>query len=102
MLKNWESKKRFLDKEIQRYKTYADALLQQEEEDEQVDDRQSQQQQQEKTHVEQRTPPPSTPPPSSWSVKLDFNDSLWSVGTDLLKEINEELKLSDSGSLLTT
>lgn len=98
MLKNWESKKRFLDKEIQRYKTYADALQQQEEEDEQVDDRQSQQQQQEKTHIEQRTPPFS----SSWSVKLDFNDSLWSVGTDLLKEINEELKLSDNGSLLTT
>ena len=100
MLKNWENKKRFLDKEIQRYKTYADALQQQQEEEtkdqQNVEDRQTQQQ--EKAHVEQG--PPSTPP--SWSVKLDFNDTSWTVGTDLLKEINEELKLSESGSLLTT
>lgn len=108
MLRNWENKKRFLDKEIQRYKTYADALQQQDDGEtkdwEKVEDRQ--QQKEEKPHVEQGPsqppPPPSTPPSSSWSVKLDFNDTSWTVGTDLLKEINEELKLSDSGSLLTT
>lgn len=114
MLRNWENKKRFLDKEIQRYKTYADALQQQDEGEtkdrKKVEDRQSQQEQkEEKAHVEQgssqpqQQQQPSTPPPSSsWSVKLDFNDTSWTVGTDLLKEINEELKLSDSGSLLTT